>query len=94
MHAHTNTTRVLMALALAGLLILSGTLGSVWHSHSSGSERACPVCHYSHETADKPHVGNRVPVLAPVGRNLDAIVPSFEPAPEQRKVPARAPPSA
>jgi hypothetical protein len=85
---------VVLALALAGLLIVTGTLGSVWHTHSSGDERACPVCHYSHQAADKPLAGHRLPVLAPVGRNTDAALPAFEPAPDLCIVPARAPPAA
>jgi len=83
-----------MALALAGLLIISGTLGSVWHTHSSGDERACPVCHYSHQAVDKPLAGHGLPVLAPVGRNTDAVLPAFEPAPDFRRIPVRAPPTA
>jgi hypothetical protein len=85
---------IAISLALAGLLIFSSTLGSVWHTHSDGSERACPVCHYSHQAADKPLDGHRLPVLAPVGRNTDAVLPAFEPAPDIHRVPARAPPSA
>ncbi len=83
-----------IALALTCLLIITGTLGTAWHSHASGSDRACPVCHYSHQTADKPLSGHRLPVLATVGRSSDAALPALEPIPEFRRIPARAPPTA
>ena len=94
MASKSQIRNVVASLALAALLIFSSTLGSVWHSHSDGSERACPVCHYSHQAADKPLDGHRLPVLAPVGRNIDAVLPAFEPSPDFHRVPARAPPSA
>jgi|HubBroStandDraft_6_1064221.scaffolds.fasta_scaffold119623_3 hypothetical protein len=94
MASKSQIRHVVVSLALAGLLIFSSTLGSVWHSHSDGSERACPVCHYSHQAADKPLDGHRLPVLAPVGRNTDAVQPAFVAAPDIHRVPARAPPSA
>lgn len=94
MASKSQIRRVVVSLALAGLLIFSGTLGSVWHAHNDGSKRACPVCHYSHQAAYKPLDGHRLPVLEPVGRNTDAVLPAFEPSPDIHRVPARAPPSA
>jgi hypothetical protein len=84
---------VIVSLALVSLLIFGSTLGIVCHTHSNGSERACPVCHYSHQAADKPLDGHRLPVLAAVGRNFDAVLPAFQSSPDIHRVPARAPPS-
>ena len=85
---------MVVPVALLALLVLSMTLGSVWHHHANSSESTCPICHLSHQPVDRPLASDRTPTLAAVGNRLEAREPDFAPALLADRVPARAPPSA
>lgn len=80
--------------ALLMLLVLSMTLGSVWHHHSNSSEATCQICHLSHQPIERPLASVRTPTLTPVGPRQESQEPDFVPARVTERVPARAPPSA
>ncbi|HEY4742707.1 MAG TPA: hypothetical protein VIH76_19080 [Candidatus Acidoferrales bacterium] len=88
------TRYLIVPLALAALLVITTTLGNVWHHHDSNSETTCPICHFNHQPIEKPLAGNRLPVLMPISSNPDVSHPSLELAPDPHCIPARAPPSA
>jgi hypothetical protein len=88
------TRYLVVPLALVGLLVITTTLGNVWHHHDSNSESACPICHFNHQPIEKPLAGHRLPVLVPISSNAEVLQPSLEPAPDSPLIPARAPPSA
>jgi hypothetical protein len=88
------TRDLVVPLALVGLIVVTTTLGNVWHHHDWSSERACPICHFNHQPIEKPLTGNRLPVLAPISASADVSQPSLEPVPDSRRIPSRAPPSA
>jgi hypothetical protein len=86
---------MVVPVALLALLVLSMTLGSVWHHHdANSSESTCPICHLSHQPIERPLASVRTPTLAPVGPRLESQEPDFTPARVTDRVPARAPPSA
>ena len=80
--------------ALLALLLLSMTLGSVWHHHANSSEANCPICHLSHQPADRPIASDRTPTLAAVGPRFETQEPDFVLTRGSERIPARAPPSA
>jgi hypothetical protein len=88
------TRYLVVPLALVALLVITTTLGNVWHHHDSNSETTCPICHFNHQPIEKPLAGNRLPVLMPVSSSPDVFQPSLEPTPDSHRIPARAPPSA
>jgi hypothetical protein len=88
------TRYLIVPLALVALLVITTTLGNVWHHHDSNSESTCPICHFNHQPIEKPLAGNRLPLLMPISSSAEVLKPSPEPAPRSRRVPARAPPSA
>ncbi|MFZ0637932.1 MAG: hypothetical protein WA755_12235 [Candidatus Acidiferrales bacterium] len=92
-HSHKYVRYLVLTLALSALLVVTTTLGQVWHNHDSSSEQTCPICHINHQPIEKPLASTRLPILAPIGRNIDIVPPSFEPTPDFRRVPARAPPT-
>ena len=85
---------MVVPVALLALLVLSMTLGSVWHHHAGSSESTCQICHLSHQPVDRPLATDRTPTLATVGNRLEVQEPDFVPALFTGRVPARAPPSA
>ena len=75
-------------------LLLSMTLGSVWHHHANSSETNCPICHLSHQPVDRPLASDRTPTLAAVGPRMKPQDPDFVLSRVTERIPARAPPSA
>jgi hypothetical protein len=70
------------------------TAGNVWHHHLSSSDANCPICHLSHQPVDQPLSASRVPVLTPVGMQLELLDYDFVSIPSPHRIPARAPPAA
>ena len=79
---------------LLALLVLSMTIGSLWHHHAGSSEAACPICHLSHQSVEPPQTGDRTPALAVVEFYTEPHSVPFVAAQVDERVPARAPPIA
>ena len=85
---------MVVPVALLVLLVLSMTLGNVWHHHANSSDLNCPICHLSHQPVDRPLSSDRTPTLAAVGPRIEAQSPDFVLSRVSERIPARAPPSA
>jgi hypothetical protein len=86
---------LVVPVALLALLLVGMTLGSVvLHHHDGSAESTCPICHLSHQPADRPLATDHAPtfaVVAPTPQLLDEVLAT---SPFVRRVPARAPPTA
>jgi hypothetical protein len=80
--------------ALLALLLVSMTLGSLWHHHTGTTESSCPICHLSHQPIDRPLSPSPTPAFAIVTAAPEPADLGFAPSPFVPLVPARAPPAA
>jgi hypothetical protein len=85
---------VVVSVALLALLVVTVTLGGIWHHHSKVSDSNCSICHLNHQPMERPLASHRAPALATIGQMSDPQEPGFTPNPETPRLPARAPPSA
>jgi hypothetical protein len=83
-----------ISVALLALLVVTVTLGGIWHHHSKFSDSNCSICHLNHQPMERPLASHRAPALATVGQRPEPQEPGFTPSPETPRLPARAPPSA
>ena len=66
-----KTIRQFILLTVLIALLAGITAGNVWHRHLTSSDANCPICHLSHQPVDQPLSASRVPVLTPVGMQLE-----------------------
>lgn len=85
---------LLVPTTLLALLVLTMTLGGVWHHHSTSSRSNCSICHLSHQPMERPLAGDRTPTLAAVEIEAQPFEPRFTPSPVIPRLAARAPPVA
>jgi hypothetical protein len=85
---------VVVSVALVALLVVTMTLGGIWHHHSKVSDSNCSICHLNHQPMERPLASHREPVLTTIGHRPEPQEPGFAPNPETPRLPARAPPSA
>jgi hypothetical protein len=85
---------VAVSVALLALLVVTMTLGGIWHHHSKVSETNCSICHLNHQPMERPLASHRELALTTVGHRPEPQEPGFAPNPETPRLPARAPPSA
>jgi hypothetical protein len=82
-------------LALIALVLIATTIGSAWHHHqNTNSEDSCQICHLSHQPIERPLAAQRSQNLIPIGVRQEPLDYQFVPSSTDRRVPARAPPSA
>jgi hypothetical protein len=83
----------IVSVALLAVLLVSVTLGSVWHHHTGSSEATCQICHLNHQPLVQWPDADRTPSLAQAGRTPDLPDSRFAPHIIVPRVPARAPPA-
>jgi hypothetical protein len=75
------------------ILFTAVTLGSAWHHHDARSESNCSICHFGHQPAQEPVVGQQITALTVVYSALpQAEVLLFE-GPPLPRFGSRAPPA-
>jgi hypothetical protein len=75
------------------VLVITTTLGGVWHRHAISSPDACPICHLSHQAIEPTPASTRVYILVPTGPGPEPQHYSFILSLAARHIPARAPPA-
>lgn len=87
--------RAVLVAALAMLLLVAATIGSVWHHHATAAaETSCPICHLGHQSFQQPAIIQTTPTLAQAGPGPVILEPLFLPGPITSRAPTRAPPAA
>src|ERR1700722_13903993 len=85
---------LVVPVALLAILLVSMTLGSVWHHHTGPSDEAtCQLCHLNHQPLAQWLGVDRTPSLAESRTTPDLPDNRFTPHIVLRRIPARAPPA-